>query len=363
MKIEILSGNGGFILIPINKLYRLLPYEYRYWGISLEEKTYIRSVQKTGKATFIVSLPKEWILNHGLNKGSKVIIEVLDDGSLKVMPFTPARKIFERGAEAVLEMTSGDVTSIERLLIAYYEAGYDVILVKQEPYLSEELRSGIRKVLLRLSGLEIVEESSDAFILQSIIDAAQIPLSRTLERMENIVRSMLSDIEKGLEENDAKILESVVERDNELDKFYFFLGRQVALAIRGRKFATSMGLEDSVLALPYKTYGKCLEEMGDTLVSMSRYLLSGGASLQEEYKRALEILGFLERSFEWAVKAFRENDEGASKAVSNLYTSFFLSFGQDLYKPDVIALSASRFLSLCIDVVEAHVEKRALLSS
>ncbi|RLE75546.1 MAG: hypothetical protein DRZ80_02640, partial [Thermoprotei archaeon] len=175
------------------------------------------------------------MLNHGLEKGSKVLLEFLDDGSLRVKPYLEEEKPILQENRVVLEIESGEDTSIERLLIAYYEAGYDVITINQRPYLSEELRKEVRRALLRLSGLEVVEESSDKLLLQVIIDESQIPIKKTLERMENIVRSMLADLKKSVIENNAKILESIVERDNELDKFYFFLGRQAVLAIKGKR--------------------------------------------------------------------------------------------------------------------------------
>ncbi|RLE76011.1 MAG: hypothetical protein DRJ44_04795 [Thermoprotei archaeon] len=327
----------------------------------MNKQWHVRSIQKTGRSTFIVSLPRKWVLNHGLERGSKVLLEFLDDGSLRVKPYLEEEKPILQENRVVLEIESGEDTSIERLLIAYYEAGYDVITINQRPYLSEELRKEVRRALLRLSGLEVVEESSDKLLLQVIIDESQIPIKKTLERMENIVRSMLADLKKSIIENNAKILESIVERDNELDKFYFFLGRQAVLAIKGKRSSLNMGLEDVVLVLPYKTYGKCLEEMGDTLVSVTRYVLSKNELLKERDSKMLEILNYLEKSFEWAIRAFREKSEEAIKTISNLYTSFFLSFEQYLYKPDVIILLASRFLSLCIDIIEAHIERQALI--
>jgi len=328
----------------------------------MSNQEYVRSIQKTGKSTFIVSLPREWVLDHRLKKGSRVLLEILNDGSLRIKPFIEEKIPFTQEDYVVLEIKSGEDTSIERLLIAYYEAGYDMIAINQKPYLSEDLRREVRKTLLRLSGLEIVEETSDKLLLQVIIDESQIPIKKTLERMENIVRSMLTDLKQSVKMDNAEILESIVERDNELDKFYFFLGRQAVLAGKGRKSSLSMGLEEAVLVLPYKAYGKCLEEMGDTLVSATRYLLSN-YDLRKENRRIIEILNYLEKSFEWAIRAFKEGDEESIKIISNLYTSFFLSFEQYLYKPDVIILLASRFLSLCIDIIEAHVEKRALIGS
>jgi phosphate uptake regulator len=45
-----------------------------------------RKVQRIGKETFFVSLPKSWAKAHGIEKGEEVIIDVKDDGSLIIKP-------------------------------------------------------------------------------------------------------------------------------------------------------------------------------------------------------------------------------------------------------------------------------------
>ena len=332
-------------------------------GMELSEvnsKLFIRSLQRTGKSTYIISLPKQWIIQNGLERGSKIVIEILDDNSLKLYPYKELSEKEEEYSTVKIKIKKEeDITGIERILIACYQAGYDIIIVTQEPYISDNLRDKVRKALLRLSGLEVVEETADSLVLQSIIDASQISLMKTLERMENIVFSMISDTIKAVELGDSKIIESIIERDNELDKFYFFLGRQITMALGDPKTANKMGLKAQLLVLPYKTYGKCLEEMGDSIVSIGRYLLSENAipaSLREVIK---EVLQLLMKSFNYAVKAFR-GDKEAGKNLGHFYTSFFLSYPPEFYRTNVVVLSASRFLSLAINIVEAQVEKEAL---
>ncbi|RLE63322.1 MAG: hypothetical protein DRJ49_05775 [Thermoprotei archaeon] len=326
----------------------------------MEVKTYRRKIQITGRTTYTVSLPKDWVNRNKLEKGSEVMI--LDRGDrLEVVLAKPMKFCTEPKLNKVtLEVTPDEISSIERLLIAYYEAGYDIIEIVQNPVLSEELRNSMRRILLRLSGLEVVEEAANHMILQSIVDASYIPISRTLDRMETLVGSMLDDLTRYFELTDKEILNSIVERDNELDKFYFFLSKQIALAIKREEILERIGIEDPVLTITYKSYGKCLEEMGDAIVSMARYLLKACNSVDQHIVKLIELM---RKGFLYSVKAFRESSEESGKAVSNLYTSFFMSFSEESrYYGDVIVLLVGKFLSLCVDVIEAYIERAALLS-
>jgi len=323
-------------------------------------KAYRRRLQITGGTTYTISLPKTWVIRNRLEKGAEVII--LDRGEyLEITLTKPMKRDYESKLNIVtLEITQDEVSSIERLLIAYYEAGYDIIKIVQNPILSEDLRNNMRRILLRLSGLEIVEEAANYIILQSIVDASYIPINRTLDRMETLVESMLEDLIKYFKIGDTGILDSIIERDNELDKFYFFLSKQIALAIKKEEVLDRVGIEDPVLTITYKSYGRCLEEMGDTIVSMARYLSRESKAIDQ---RIVELIKLMEKGFLQSVKAFRENSEESGKAVSNLYACFFTSFTEGTeYYGDVIVLLVGRFLSLCVDIIETYIERNALLS-
>ena len=55
-----------------------------------------RRVQCTGRGSFIISLPKEWVQDIGLKRGSEIAFNLEPDSSLNLVP----RKIKEKsGAE------------------------------------------------------------------------------------------------------------------------------------------------------------------------------------------------------------------------------------------------------------------------
>ena len=54
-----------------------------------------RRVQSTGRGSYIISLPKEWIQDIGLKKGSEIDFNVQADSSLTLVP----RKLKEKYEE------------------------------------------------------------------------------------------------------------------------------------------------------------------------------------------------------------------------------------------------------------------------
>ena len=52
----------------------------------MERELGYRTVQSTGRASFIMSLPKKWAQEAGIDKGSQIAIKIREDGSLILTP-------------------------------------------------------------------------------------------------------------------------------------------------------------------------------------------------------------------------------------------------------------------------------------
>src|SRR5512147_1594223 len=67
-------------------------------GIDLAEKDLgYRRIQCTGRGSYIISLPKEWVQDVGLKRGSEIAFNVEPDFSLNLIP----RKIREKNSDNV----------------------------------------------------------------------------------------------------------------------------------------------------------------------------------------------------------------------------------------------------------------------
>lgn len=315
-----------------------------------------RKIQLSGGLTYTVSLPKKWIRETGLRKGDEVIIQPRKDKTL-LLSLDEVR-LEEKPKEITLKLDKKEIDPelVERLVIAYYEAGYETIKITHRSMIAEELRDDVRRVLKKLSGLEVVEETSTKIVLHSLLDVTQINVDRTLERMEIILKSMITDLIRAIREKNPKILQNIIKRDDELDKFYSFLCKQVILSLKSRALSEKIGFKFHDLILPYKIYGKCLEDMGDIISLICRIIkLENASKYLEELTNSQDMLLN-------SVKAFKYDDIEPQKKVTRMYSKS-LSKADKLREKDEldqVTLLQILFNNSCVEIIEICAQKLAL---
>lgn len=336
----------------INQLNILYIYSFpSIYHVERPLRVYVRRVQRVGYSTLSVSLPKRWAAARGVGKGSLLYVYEMPDGSLVVRTSEEGERPVR--LKALLRVSDVAEAELERSVIALYEAGYDVIRVVARGGLSAAISRAVKRALWRLSGIEVVEEGKDYVILEVVLSPQNLSFPKILDRMEVLVRSSLDDLEEYAAGEGRALLSSIVERDDELDKFYFLLVRQASTCFRSPRMAGELGLDLQLEVLPILYYGKTLERMGDTLTQLAMYA--------SEYERRVELglVRLMREAFSCAVSSFRRGDEKAMRRLTLTHHDYFRRSPRELLGDPVLSLTGN-FLSLCMDAIDARVELSAL---
>ncbi|MCU0852980.1 MAG: AbrB/MazE/SpoVT family DNA-binding domain-containing protein, partial [Thermoplasmata archaeon] len=199
-----------------------------------------RKLQKTGGSTFIVSLPKQWVINSKLKEGDPVSMVVDNNGLLVLDPTLGSRKIASR-VEITVE-DSEDGHHFLRMLIGLYVSGHDEIVIRARNRIPSEVRKAIREFTRRVIGSEIVEESSNSITLQDVADHSHLDMRKILKRMQLMARSMHMDAMESLVDGNKEIATDVLSRDDEVDRLYWFISKQQSMIARDAAVARKMGV-------------------------------------------------------------------------------------------------------------------------
>jgi phosphate uptake regulator len=199
-----------------------------------------RRIQKTGGSTFIVSLPKSWIVERGLSAGDVLQFTPRSDGSLTVYAEAEARTHLARRRVEVSNDMAED--HLFRRLVAEYIAGAPLLEVRTPGRMSARTREVVRGFAQRMIGPEILEETADSVILQDVIGPNPLPIPSVIRRMHQMVRAMQSDAMAAFRAQDGAIARDVIERDWEVDRLHWFVGKQVTTALRDARALTTIGL-------------------------------------------------------------------------------------------------------------------------
>jgi phosphate uptake regulator len=224
-----------------------------------------RRIQKTGGSTYIISLPKSWVTDRGLHAGDVLQFTPRSDGSLTVYADAGEAAVIRRRVEVSNDEPEDHLF---RRLVAEYIAGAPLLEIHTPTRMSAHTREVVRGFAQRMIGPEILEETADSVILQDVIGPNPLPIPSIVRRMHQMVRAMQSDAMAAFRDQDGAIARDVVERDWEVDRLHWFVGKQVTTALRDARALTTIGL-----TLPecstYLQVSRVLERIADHAVRIA----------------------------------------------------------------------------------------------
>jgi len=231
-----------------------------------------RKVQLTGGATLIVSLPIRWVREVGLAPGDEVFLAPQPDRSL-LLAVQP--KTDERIYETSIKLFPGESPENNlRLLIAHYLVGYDIIkLISQKGFSASDRKWIKDAVRQRLIGLEVVEESHNELILQSLLNYRDLPLTKAMQSMSRLISSMHEDALQAFRNHDLELARDIIQRDNEVDRFYLLIIRQLKAAIEDPGLSEKIGITHPRECLGYRLIAKSMERIGDHAEKIARNII------------------------------------------------------------------------------------------
>ena len=248
----------------------------------------------------LVSLPKEWIDANKLGKSAQVEIETTQNNlSIRTQQKRPSKEI-----EISYPLPKGE--SIVPNITGAYLLGYDIIKIIAKSPISITDRESVRASMRRLVGMEIVEEDATNISVQFLLDETSVNPQKILKRMSSIALGMFSDVVLSLKSGDQTNLETVANRDAEINRQYFLLVRLIRSTIMDSRLAMIFNLEN-IDILDYRIAANTLEIAGDTVVELSQSLMKSNLSKVEQ-KRIHDFAKDMEEIQTKSIESFISNN-------------------------------------------------------
>lgn len=262
----------------------------------MENKEENRKIQFTGKSSYIVTLPKEWITEFGIKQGDQVRMK---RNGLTMQIFPPNFRTHSTQTEdANFEISNeDDVKTIVRKLISLYFLGFKTINIKPKTgMINTAQRAAIKRATKRmLMGSEIISDSSSGITIQVLVNLLELSVIDAFKRMIHLAISMLSDAVLALNEENDDLAEEVIDTDDEVDRFGFYIIRHLKIAIQNDHMLKEMGFDNARNCLGYRLVVKNIERTGDHAVLIAKEI--------KEFKKPIkkEILNKIKDMNEFAI--------------------------------------------------------------
>ena len=250
----------------------------------MDEIEETRKLQFTGKSSYIVSLPKQWILDLGLKRGDKIRVTRKGSSALQIYPPEFYPKV-TRSEDAKIEIdTEEEPATIIRKLISLYFLGFKTLNIKPKTGMLKPVqRTAIKGAVKRmLMGAEIISDSSSGITIQVLVNMLELSVDGAFKRMIHLAKSMLNDAILSVREVNLDLAKEVINTDDEVDRFGFYIIRQLKIAIQNEHMLKEMGFGNARNCLGYRLVVKNIERTGDHAAFIAKDLLEFKKGIKKE---------------------------------------------------------------------------------
>jgi len=238
-----------------------------------------RKVQSTGRGSFIISLPKEWVQYTGLKKGSEIDFNVQADSSLTLIPRKLREKYEKEGITKLKEYYINaepeheNLPSTLRMIKALYVISADTIRVhfkgvKEAAKIKNEIRNYARNSLL---GAEIIDETPEEITLQILIRHTDFPIEKAVRRMAIVALSANRDAIEALKNRNQNLFQSVINAHNDTNRLGHYIVRQLKFGIE-RNLFRELGFKTPKEFLLYRIIVNNIRKIGENALNIVKSL-------------------------------------------------------------------------------------------
>ena len=250
----------------------------------MDERGETRKIQFTGKSSYIVSLPKPWIMELGLKQGDQIRMVRKGASTLELYPQKFETR-FQKNEDATIEIDVEEKTpTIVRKLISLYFLGFKTINVKPKfGRLNPSQRTAVKEAVRRmLMGSEIISDSTGGITIQVLVNLLELSVDGAFKRMLDLTKSMSNDAILAVKENNLELAQEVINTDDEVDRFGFYIIRQLKIAIQNEHMLKEMGFRNARICLGYRLVVKNIERAGDHATFIAKDLLEFKKPVKKE---------------------------------------------------------------------------------
>ncbi len=210
-------GGGGFYV----KLTVFLAGGKAVTKLIFPNKMDKRKLIKHGPSSLTLALPRKWLNERNLNKGDSLFVNT--EGNKLILSTEETVNI----GKISVNVTNLDRTSLLLYIQSLYRFGYDEIEVHFDKPSTKHYRkkketsisSTIHKIVNRLIGAEIIQESQNRILIKYITKEAEEDFKAVLRRAFLLTKEAAESLLNGIETKNNSILESIEEKHDNINKF------------------------------------------------------------------------------------------------------------------------------------------------
>lgn len=237
-----------------------------------------RKVIKQANQAYTITLPIEWVRKNNIENNPEIDVMIND----KSLIITNQGQIEHKKIKIKIEEQVG--RNISRIITSLYAKGIDEIEIESDKNISSEIIRSLKSTI----GFALISQKENKFIIKDIGGSNYSDLDEIFKRVFQMILSFYESAINDIFGEEKETLDNLLSRDNEINKFCYFLERAI----------NKMSYKDSTAGRILFTYSFVLEKIGDEIQRLWR------TNIKYKIKKSKELKRFIEKSNEGLGKAF-----------------------------------------------------------
>ena len=277
-----------------------------------------RKIVKSGNTSYVVSIPRDWILKNKVEKGSIISIEENSENALVIR----AGEQHEIKKEKSVSINLNEITpaTLRREVVSCYINGYSTVEFFGKS--AKEKAEAIKKEVEELIAFEIMEMSPKRIVVKDCLSVEQMSAESIVRKMDVTAREMIKEaltVLEAKEKKDANAIsegiDSIESMDKNMNRLVFLSSKIVREALENSLLAQKLKLSPLNI-LVQNIITTTLENLGDNVKNLARFA-SMPASVEELRFIKHQLAASLE-NYEDVIKAYFTADKQKSNNVSDV---------------------------------------------
>jgi len=272
-----------------------------------------RKLISFGKSSYVVSIPKPWVIQNKLKKGDHIYIE--ESGSNLILSKKESSEKKENKRK-IIDIDKKSPHWIWREVCSgYILNNHEIVLQGSE--IKNKVKE-LQNVVQNLIALEIMEQTSDTIVAKDFLDMDNVSLLELIQKMDVVTRTMINESCQVFEECNY---DSINDRDKDVNRLYFLLYRAALFNMENPTKAMKNFKLTPMDMLRSLFMGFYIEVIADEVRRAIRYarMIEGSPEIKKQIK------SFLEKMRDYYVgtmKSFYKKDIEAAFKLSDLKMDF-----------------------------------------
>ncbi len=186
-----------------------------------------------------------------------------------------------------------------------------------DPSQRNTAKEAVKRMLM---GSEIISDSSSGMTIQVLVNLLELSVDGAFKRMIHLAKSMSNDAILALKENNLDLAQEVINTDDEVDRFGFYIIRQLKIAIQNEHFLKEMGFRNARNCLGYRLVVKNIERTGDHAAFIAKDFLEFKKPIKKEILNKLQEMNNFSLTVldESCLALFKEDYYQAEKTIKKI---------------------------------------------